>query len=276
MDKVSVIIPTYNRAALLVRAVQSVLQQKIFSGEVIIVDDGSEDKTGEMIHSIETEKKIRYHKIKHSGPSTARNVGVELAEFPWIAFLDSDDHWCSGKIYKQMSLLQNNPEYKISHTGEKWLRRGVHLNQKKIHKPRQGNIFDHCLQLCAVGMSTVMMKKALFVECGGFDVSLPCCEDYDFWLRVSCRHDFLLLPEPLTIKEGGRTDQLSYAFRVGMDRYRIYALEKLLKTGFLNKEQTGLTIEELSRKCRVYGNGCIKHGQPDQGAHYLAIPEKYR
>ena len=69
---------------------------------------------------------------------------------------------------------------------------------------------------------------------------------------------------------------LQQAPEQGMDRYRIYALEKLLKTGFLNKEQTGLTIEELSRKCRVYGNGCIKHGQPDQGAHYLAIPEKYR
>ena len=78
MDKVSVIIPTYNRASLLLRAVNSVLQQKNFAGELIIVDDGSEDQTREIIDSLESNNiTIRYHRIKHSGPSAARNTGVD-------------------------------------------------------------------------------------------------------------------------------------------------------------------------------------------------------
>ncbi len=262
----------------MVRAVQSVLKQKHFSGELIIVDDGSEDETAEAVNAISSPGNIsiRYHRIANSGPATARNTGVSLAEYPLIAFLDSDDHWYPNKISQQLEMLRKNPGYKICHTGEKWLRRGVHLNQKNIHRPRQGNIFSHCLKLCAVGMSTVLMYKSLFTQSGGFDPLLPCCEDYDFWLRVSYRHDFLLVAEPLIIKEGGRTDQLSYKYRVGMDQYRIYAIEKIIKKESLNKEQLELALSELSKKCKVYGNGCIKHGQLERGRHYLAIPEKYK
>ena len=272
MEKVSVIIPTYNRAPLVVRAVRSVLEQKHFEGEVIIVDDGSEDDTVEVIKGVARTSPItvRYHRILNSGPANARNVGVS------IAFLDSDDHWYPNKIALQLEALRNDPDYKICHTGEKWLRRGEHLNQKAIHNPRQGNIFSHCLQLCAVGMSTVLMYKSLFEQCGGFDSAMPCCEDYDFWLRVSFQYAFLLVADPLIVKEGGREDQLSFKYRIGMDQFRIYALEKLIKTDSLNPEQLKLTLKELEKKCRVYGNGCIKHGQPERGRHYLAIPEKYK
>lgn len=278
MDKVSVIIPTYNRAELIGRAIQSVLNQNHFAGELIIVDDGSEDDTSDMVKALSSPDYIplRYHRISNSGPATARNIGVSLAKYHLIAFLDSDDHWYPNKISRQLEVLQKNPGYKICHTGEKWLRRGVHLNQKNIHKPRPGNIFSHCLKICAVGMSTVLMHKSLFTQCGGFDPSMPCCEDYDFWLRVSCHHEFLLLPDPLIVKEGGREDQLSYKYRVGMDQYRIYALEKILKTESLSNEQLELAVTELSKKCKVYGNGCIKHGQPERGERYLAIPEKYK
>jgi glycosyltransferase involved in cell wall biosynthesis len=277
MDKVSVIIPTYNRATLIGRAVQSVLNQKDLSGELIIVDDGSEDETETIVKTFVSSDaiQIRYHRISNSGPSTARNTGVVQANFPLIAFLDSDDHWYDDKISKQLKALRDNPGYKICHTGEKWLRRGVHLNKKEIHNPRQGNIFSHCLQLCAVGMSTVVMYKSLFWQCGGFDPALPCCEDYDFWLRVSCNHDFLLLPEPLIVKEGGREDQLSNEYRVGMDQYRIYALEKIINSKVLSADQLELAINELIKKCTIYGNGCIKHGHTERGAKYLAIPDKY-
>ena len=164
MDNVSVIIPTYNRANLIDRAVESVLQQKSFSGELIIVDDGSEDNTTEIVTLLSTAANIpiKYHRMENSGPAEARNVGVSLAEHSLIAFLDSDDHWYPDKISKQLEALKKNKGYLICHTGERWLRRGVHLNKKNIHKPRQGDIFSHCLQLCAVGMSTVVMKKTLF------------------------------------------------------------------------------------------------------------------
>lgn len=275
MDKVSVIIPTYNRSSLVSRAISSVLRQGDLLGELIIVDDGSDDETDAVIGAYLNHDNIVYKRTVNKGPGSARNIGVELARFPLIAFLDSDDHWQPDKLVKQLWLMKDNPQYSISHTEERWYRRGKHLNKKSIHHPRHGNIFSHCLQLCAVGMSTVIMTKELFTESGGFDESMPCCEDYDLWLRLSWQHDFLLVPDALTIKEGGRPDQLSWQYRVGMDKYRIYALEKLIQNAPLNPDQLNLALNELKKKCQVYGNGCIKHGNTESGKKYLAIPEKY-
>ncbi len=275
MQPVSVIIPTFNRAAFLPRAIRSVLQQTTFDGEIIIVDDGSTDETAQIVQNFTTEYPLKYFFMENRGPAAARNRGVAEAEHNCIAFLDSDDHWYKDKFAKQLKKLLENEEFGISHTAEQWLRRGEHLNQKLIHKPQHGYIFNHCLKLCAVGMSTVLMYKDLFCKYGGFDESLPCCEDYEFWLRLSSNDKFLLIPEPLTVKEGGRDDQLSFLHRVGMDKYRIYALDKLLQHADLTAEQFNLAHQELQIKCNVYGKGCIKHGRRDEGEIILKIPHKY-
>ncbi|MDJ0623309.1 MAG: glycosyltransferase family A protein [Desulfocapsaceae bacterium] len=276
MDKVSVILPTYNRASLVSRAISSILRQGDLLGELIIVDDGSDDDTEVIIGTHFNYDNIVYTRTENQGPGAARNTGVDLARFPLIAFLDSDDHWQPDKLNKQLRVMKDNPHYSISHTEEKWYRRGKHLNKRNIHHPRHGNIFSHCLKLCAVGMSTVIMSKELFCKSGGFDETMPCCEDYDLWLRLSWQCEFLLVPEALTIKEGGRVDQLSWQYRVGMDKYRIYALEKLIQNATLSDVQLNLAINELKEKCRIYGNGCIKHGKKESGYQYLAIPEKYK
>lgn len=275
MDKVSVILPTYNRSFLVSRAISSVLQQDNYLGELIIVDDGSDDDTDAIINAGFKRENIIYRRTENRGPAAARNVGVELARFPLIAFIDSDDHWLPDKLAKQLQFMKDNPQYAISHTEEKWYRSGKHLNKKNIHHPRHGNIFSHCLKLCAVGMSTVIMTREMFAASGGFDESLPCCEDYDLWLRLSWQHEFLLVPHALTIKEGGRQDQLSWQYRVGMDKYRIHALEKLIQNTPLSKTQRNQAIDELKKKCRIYGNGCIKHGKTERGNTYLAKAEKY-
>ncbi len=276
MEAVSVIIPTFNRVKYLHRAIQSVLNQKKFDGEVIVIDDGSTDTTAEMVTLMSDKYPITYHYTENNGPASARNLGVEKANNQLIAFLDSDDHWYKTKLEKQLAHMADNPTFRICHTGEKWLRRGQHLNQKKIHKPRHGYVFDHCLQLCGVGMSTVIITRDLFEEHGGFDIALPCCEDYDLWLRISRNTHFLLLPEPLTLKEGGRDDQLSSIYQVGMDKYRIFALQKLLNDEVLSTQQRELTLKTLGKKCEVYGNGCIKHGRVSEGEKYLEIIAKYR
>lgn len=201
--KVSVIIPTYNRQNSLLRAVDSVLGQTHFAGEIVIVDDGSTDNTAEIIAPYLKSSPIRYHKTANFGPAKARNVGVLLSQHDYIAFLDSDDHWFRDKLRLQVAAMEENTSFVVSHTGEKWLRNGQHLNKKNIHYPQHGDIFQHCLKLCAVGMSTALLRKEVYWEVGGLDESLPCCEDYDLWLRLSAKYPFFLLPEPLTVKEGG-------------------------------------------------------------------------
>jgi hypothetical protein len=141
----------------------------------------------------------------------------------------------------------------------------------KKHLKPSGNIFEASLKLCLVSPSAVMLKQSLLDEVGFFDEDLPVCEDYDLWLRISCRYPVHLISEPLVVKEGGHPDQLSASHK-GMDRFRIKALVKLIKNGALNERQRKATLEELSSKCRIYGNGCLKRGKTEEGAFYLRLP----
>lgn len=268
---VTVIIPTYNREPFLCEAILSVLHQHCLPAEIIIVDDGSTDATRESVMSIAADSAIDLCYIfqPNSGVARARNIGIANAHCEYIAFLDSDDRWLRDKLQKQYDCMVRNPRYDISHTREKWLRRGTHLNQKKKHLPQNGDIFEHCLQLCAVGMSTVMAKRELLYEVGLFDPGYCCCEDYELWLRVSSRHPFLLVDEQLTIKQGGRDDQLSFRHRIGMDRFRIDALEKLLAEAHLTRKQRESAKKELMKKLAIYGNGCLRHGREAEGRRCL-------
>ncbi len=274
---VSVIIPTFNRAGFLGRAIASVLDQTLLCSELIIVDDGSTDGTQALLSKIPpaTQIPIRVCRQENRGPAAARNVGIREARFAFVAFLDSDDHWHKRKLEKQYRSLVDQPQYWISNTREKWIRKGHHLNQKEKHIPRHGDIFDHCLQLCVVGMSTVMMKKELFDHVGLFDESLPCCEDYDLWLRVSCRYPFLLIDESLTIKEGGREDQVSFQYRHGMDRMRVDSLKKLLDADVLDLPRYRMALDAFTTKVTIFGKGCLKHGKTELGQSYLELIERY-
>lgn len=271
------VIPTFNRSSMLKRAIDSVLHQTVRCSELIIVDDGSTDDTPKLLSELAAspEKVCKVYRLDNSGPAAARNYGVRRALFPYIAFLDSDDHWHRQKLEIQYQYLIDNPACRISHTREKWLRRGRHLNQKKKHIPGDGDIFAQSLRLCAVGMSTIMMQRKLFDQVGFFDESLRCCEDYDLWLRISCRYPFLLVDKPLTIKEGGREDQVSSQYGLGIDRMRIYSLRKLLDSGVLDCRMHSMALQELKKKITIFGNGCLKHNKTELGHSFLALIPHY-
>lgn len=269
-ENISIIIPTYNRESLLPKAIDSLLAQTYRHFEIIIVDDGSTDNTRAALKKYHNAG-IRYVYQENSGPAAARNRGIREAQYSFLAFLDSDDWFAPGKLEIQLTRMQEEPYYLISHTDEIWYRRGKLLNQKKRHHKPGGYIFARCLELCTVSMSTVMVRRDLFDTIGLFDETLPCCEDYDFWLRASIEHPFLKIDEPLTLKDGGRSDEISVQYRVGMDKYRIASICNLLEKESLSPEQIALAKKELVHKSRVYGNGCIKHGRPEEGQYYLDI-----
>lgn len=267
---VSVVIPTFNRAPFLKKVIESVLSQSYQDLELIVVDDGSQDKTRGLISP-----PMKYIKQGNKGPASARNAGIKNSTRPFIAFLDSDDWWDKEKLAIQIDAMRKRPGYLISHTQEIWYKDGRLLNQKKRHKKHHGYIFDRCLPLCVVSMSTVMVRRELFDNVGLFDENLPCCEDYDFWLRTSVKHEFLLIDEPLTLKDGGRPDQISSIYAIGIDKFRIQSIVKLLNSNILNAEQRKLAIHELHKKCRIYGNGCLKHGKTEEAMHYLELARRF-
>ena len=117
-----------------------------------------------------------------------------------------------------------------------------------------------------------MLKRSVLKHVGLFDETLPACEDYDLWLRISCRYPVYLIKRPLVVREGGHPDQLSARYK-GMDRFRIKSLVKLIKTGVLNERQLQSAYNELSIKCRIYSKGCLKRGKVEEGTFYLNLPE---
>ena len=277
-DLISVILPTFNRAGYLKRAINSVIDQHRKPDELIIIDDGSTDNSARVIEEACMQAEFPVHLLhqENSGAAAARNAGILKARGELLCFLDSDDWWDPRKIAFQAAEHEKNPGIHISHTREIWFRNGVRVNQKKKHAPPNGFIFSACLKMCVVGMSTVMVRRNLFDRFGLFDIELPCCEDYDLWLRVARQVPFLLVDHALTLKEGGRPDQLSRIYRQGMDRFRIRSLCNLLKSDLLSPDQRQETMAELERKCRIYGNGCIKHGRQREGERYLKMPQQYQ
>lgn len=266
-EAVSVIIPTHNRAGgLLERAIDSVLAQVDWPFELIVVDDGSSDATAALLASHGSQ--LQMVRQDNQGPAAARNRGIEAARYNLLAFLDSDDWWHPKKLARQAAAMANQPDYLISHTDEIWYRSGVLLNQKKKHARPHGEIFARCLPLCCVGMSTVMARRNFFAEVGFFDESFPCCEDYELWLRASMTLPFLKIDEALTCKEGGRPDQVSVRYRVGMDRFRIRALAKAANLPTCTTAQGKALAAEIIRKATIYAAGCLKHGRPAEASRY--------
>ena len=265
--RISVIIPAYNRARLLAEAIDSVLAQTHSDFELIVVDDGSTDDTPSLLDGYGAG--IRVFRQVNRGVSAARNEGIRMARGELIAFLDSDDLWLPEKLSAQTAFFNAHPESRICQTEEIWIRNGVRVNPRRRHRKPTGDIFLPSLQLCLVSPSAVMLRRELFQEIGLFDESLPACEDYDLWLRVSRLYPVHLVETPLVVKRGGHADQLSK--KPGLDRYRVQSLAKLLRDTDLGTERKAAVLQTLQRKCAVYAAGCRKRGRADEADRYEAM-----
>ena len=252
MSKVSVIIPTYDRGEVVLRALRSVFAQDHAVDQVIVVDDGSTDDTIERVER--NFPGVELIVQTNHGVSHARNRGIERARNEWLAFLDSDDEWLPGKITAQLAAIMSDGISRVCHSDEIWVRNGRRVNPMNKHRKYGGDIFLHCLPRCVMSPSSVVLHRSVVEELGGFDETLPVCEDYELWLRIACQTTVLYVPEKLLIKYGGHKDQLSRS-SWGMDRYRIQALEKLLLSEVLSETQSQKAIAEMLRKIEIYVAG---------------------
>lgn len=254
--EISVIIPVYNRAHLIGKAVASVLRQTFAPQEVIVVDDGSSDQLNLALSKFK-DKRLKLVRQEHQGVSAARNSGIRLSSSSWVAFLDADDFWLPTKLEKQVKFHQQNQDILISQTNEVWLRDGRRVQPKKYHQKLEGDIFMPSLARCLISPSAVLIHKQVFNNVGLFDEQLPACEDYDLWLRISLNYKVGLVKELLVVKTGGHGDQLSSQIWA-LDRFRVKALVKLLQNNSLTVEQRKAVVEMLIRKLLILKNGAVK------------------
>ncbi len=262
--EVSVIIPTYNRRAMMREAVASVLAQRDANFELIVVDDGSTDGTSEMLAEVND---VRVERTEHRGPAAARNRGVEIARAPLIAFLDSDDLWAPDKLHRQLAFMREFPDCVISQTAEIWIRDGGRVNPGLRHLKRGGDIFLDSLRTCLISPSAVIMKTDLFRALSGFDEDFAAAEDYDLWLRILVDHEVGLLDEPLVTRRAGHRDQLSSSIPA-LDRFRVLALMKLLANDRLTPARRAAVVNVLHEKCGILAKGASRRGRAAEANLY--------
>lgn len=209
---ISVIIPVYNRENSVLVAIQSVLNQTHQEFEIIVVDDASTDKTGEIIRKI-SDTRIHYslHKT-NQGAAAARNTGIEHARGEWLAFLDSDDEWSKDKLERQLQFTEKqNSDVFVSCTG--YLLNLLDDNKQLVRTlEHHQNINESIFYGCDISPGTTMFaKKSIFETVGNFDVALRRLEDWDWLIRYRRVGKIALLTEPLAIvnnKRGREGDAL--------------------------------------------------------------------
>lgn len=277
MPLVSVVIPVYNRAHTLERAVRSVLQQSMADLEVLVVDDGSTDESTLLANRLADEDKrvLPLSLSGNHGVAFARNRGIEKAQGRYLALLDSDDQWRADKLEQQLSFLQSLSCPAVCHCEEIWFRGGVRVNPRRKHSKPDGWVFPACLPRCVIAPSSVLAEKDVLTACGLFDEDLAVCEDYDLWVRLSLRFPFALLRTGLVTRFGGHADQLSRLFW-GLERFHIISLLKLLDSPRPDHEQRALVRHTIAHKAHILARGFRKRGKSFQATLYHKLAQLYQ
>lgn len=261
---VSVIIPTYNRANLVGRAIKSVLEQTFKNIELLVIDDGSDDDTEKVVKNFDSEA-IKY--IQHEenkGAAVARNTGIENARGEYVAFLDSGDEWFPQKLEKQVSVLKKKKDVGIVYVGTIYFDERYNDNLLEIVIPKyKGMVYRKLLEKNIVcgGCSSVLIRKQCFEYVGGFDSEFPAAQDWDMWIRIAKLYKFDYIPNIL----------LKYfSQKIGISQ-NIYAIIEGKKK-FLNKHRKD--IKNMPLSCYSYhlfqiGSLLCKVGDIREGRWYL-------
>lgn len=201
--RVSVIIPAYNSARFLPRALASVFAQTRNDYEIVVVDDGSTDNTPELAASYGN--RIRYFRQENGGAASARNAGAGEARGELLAFLDADDEWMPDKLEAQVAFMDVHPGAAMSFTDMSHCESGRKVHDSYLHERGYrhvsgGRIFRNLLCECFIFTPTVIIRREAFLRAGLFDVSLRTCEDVDLWLRVADAGEIGFIDRPLAVR----------------------------------------------------------------------------
>jgi glycosyltransferase involved in cell wall biosynthesis len=258
--KVSIVIPTYNRADFLPKTIQSVLNQTYQDWEMIIVDDGSTDKTEEIVKGYK-ESGIRYivHK-SNLGISAARNTGIKKSKGKYIALLDSDDEWFPEKLSCQMKIFQEKDSKCGVVCTSGYMVKGSKLICTREIPADLDNFYERFLFENFIWVSSVLVKKECFEKAGLFDENLKSCEDWDMWIRIAKYYKLIFLETPL----------IKYVIHSGQLSENI--LEKInARKRILFKHQDELKNRKFVYSHHYYkiGNLCCLSGKIREGRRYL-------
>lgn len=241
MAKVSTIIPTYNCEQYIRETIESALSQTYKDMEFIVVDDGSTDRTEEIIKSFSP--KLKYiHYNENQGPSAARNRGIKEAQGEYVAFLDHDDIWMPTKIEEQIKLFENNKDLALAYSNFCYVdHRNVEMGALfDTVKPQRGFVFEKLILDNFVPTTSVIAKKKILEEVGGFNERFMISHDFDLYLRIAERYQIDFIDSPL-VKHRIYPDSAS-------SKKRKIMLEETINITTFYKDRIRLTNTALARE----------------------------
>ena len=228
MNTVSVIIPTWNRSPLLLRAVKSVLTQSYSPQEILVCDDGSTDDSKNKIMKLNNER-IKWIAGDHTGlPAAVRNWGLKVARGEWIAFLDSDDEWLPDKLEKQLRVLTKS---KLQACSTNAFRYENNIKIEKIINSKSKLIsYSDLIINNQIISSSVIIHRSLIDNVGYFPTEdkLKAIEDYAYWLRIAARSDFAFICEPLVKYHNDPSSSIRYISERDPIKQKIYVLQSFI------------------------------------------------
>lgn len=261
---VTTVIPAYNCEKYVGKAIDSILAQTYRPVEIIVVDDGSTDGTHDVLSGFGA--KVRVLERENGGPSAARNAGIAAASGGLIAFLDADDLWKPNKLSLQVPLFEDK-EVGLVYSNFDYINEKGNLIRTRLGRWHRGNIFRAIMKYGIVWTGTVVARKSVLHQTGGFDESMPVCEDWDMWLRISasCKVDYDI-----------RT-LASYRMRkdslLGGVEFIKWMFHTLKKNSALSAKQAGMSGREYGRILAHYyyrlGNGKLPDLIDKRNREYL-------
>lgn len=194
MPTISVIIPAYNAEKTIKQTIESVFNQTFNNFELIVVNDGSQDSTMEILGGI-SDSRLKVFSYPNSGVATSRNRGISYASGNYISFLDADDLWTPDKLEAQLKALQENTQAAVAYSWTDWIDEAGKFLRPGSHITANGDVYKKLLLINFLdnGSNPLIRKQAL-LEIGGFDESLPPAEDWDMWLRLAAKYPFVGVP----------------------------------------------------------------------------------
>lgn len=200
---ISVIIPLYNKEDFIEEAIHSVLRQSYKKFELLVIDDGSTDKSHELVESIK-DNRLKLIKIEHSGVSTARNTGVRASKFDWVAFLDADDWWDSNFLKEMVHAIKTFKDVKLFASGRIHVFKDSQKPYSNPYLPLFGetgavNFFKIISRfLPVINSSNAVLRKSLFEDVGYFRNTQKMHEDHDLWIRLSVGNNIVFVNKHLS------------------------------------------------------------------------------
>ena len=193
---ISVVVPAYNVERTILETIESVQQQTFSDFEIIVIDDGSTDQTSEIVKSLEDER-IKIFSYPNGGLPVARNRGISHATGKFIAFIDADDLWTSDKLELQLAALQQHPEAGVAYS---WTSDFVDEQKENLYSYEpmffEGNVLPNLLvKNFLVSGSNPLIRREAIESVGEFDPMLKSCEDWDFYLRLAAKWNFVVVPK---------------------------------------------------------------------------------